>query len=134
VRLPCDAALTETVARFVERLGRQAELGDDRLYWLRLAVDEITTNIAHHGYRDGAGVVDLTGEVFPSGEVRVLIEDDAPPFDPRSYDARARLSVDMPEREPGGLGLLLALSHLDGFDYDHDGGRNRNVLVVRRTP
>ncbi|MFD1934334.1 ATP-binding protein [Nonomuraea mangrovi] len=132
-RLRIDGSNTSmpgVVADFVEALAGEAGLTTHQTYWLRLAADEITTNIAHHGYRGCGGVVDIAGEIEPD-RLRVWIEDDAPPFDPTLYDPAPRLAVPPCQREEGGYGLLLALKKVDEFSYEFVGGRNRNILVMQ---
>lgn len=127
-----DTALPGVVADLVGALAAEAGLTSRQAYWLRLAADEITTNIAHHGYRGGGGVVDIAAEIEPD-RLRVWIEDDAPPFDPTAYDPAPRLAVPPLHREEeGGYGLLLALGKVDEFGYEYAGGRNRNTLIMRR--
>jgi len=60
-RLDCRAGISRQVADFVGSLARQAGLTAGQAYRLRIATDEIATNIAHYGYRDQDGVVDITG-------------------------------------------------------------------------
>ncbi|WP_226899887.1 ATP-binding protein [Nonomuraea phyllanthi] len=123
-------SLPGVVADFIEALAGEAGLTSRQAYWLRLAADEITTNIAHHGYRGEGGVVDLSGEIEPD-RLRVSIEDDAPPFDPGCYDPAPRLAVPPAQRDEGGYGLLLAMGKVDEFHYEYVGGRNRNTLIMR---
>jgi serine/threonine-protein kinase RsbW len=130
--LPCGTDLSEEVGEFVEQLHHEADLPTGRSYWLRLAVDELTTNIAHHGYQDGSGVIDLESGI-EAGQVWILIRDDSPPFDPRSHDVAARLRVTPAERQVGGYGLLLAMAKLDGFDYRREDGRNLAEIRMNRT-
>lgn len=122
---------TDDVADFVGDVAREANLSPGKSYWLRLAVEEITINIGQHGYR-GPGLVRLTSDIGPD-RVWLRIEDEAPAFDPRSHDSGPRLETAPPEREVGGLGLLLALYRLDGFCYERIGGRNRNTLIMFRS-
>jgi serine/threonine-protein kinase RsbW len=134
LRLDAEEDVSRLIADFVGALSRKAELTPRQAYRLRLAVDEITTNVALHGYRDACqGVVDLEGGMDDE-RVWVRIEDDAPEFDPRSHDPEPRLSVPPARREAGGLGLYLALRNVDAFTYDRTGGRNRNTLFIMRTP
>ncbi|MBB2745020.1 UNVERIFIED_ORG: anti-sigma regulatory factor (Ser/Thr protein kinase) [Microbispora rosea subsp. rosea] len=132
LRLDAGASFAGRVAEFVLTLARTGTLHARQAYWLRLAADEITTNIAQHGYGGRGGVIDLEGGV-ETDRVWVRVEDDAPPFDPTRYDPAPRLAADPALREEGGYGLLLALGRLDEFVYDRVGGRNRNILVMRRT-
>ena len=121
----------DELAEFVRSLARQAGLHPRQVYRLRLAADEITTNIAQHGYRGAGGAVTIEGGVEEDG-VWLRIEDTAPPFDPRAHDPGPRLATPPEEGPEGGLGLFLALRGLDHFAYDYVGGRNLNTLVVRR--
>ncbi|MEU6779122.1 ATP-binding protein [Nonomuraea angiospora] len=123
-------SLPGVVADFIEALADGAGLTSRQAYWLRLATDEITTNIAQHGYRGGAGVVELSGEI-EDDRLQVSIEDDAPPFDPAGYDPAPRLALPPALREEGGYGLLLAMGKVDEFRYEYVGGRNRNTLIMR---
>jgi serine/threonine-protein kinase RsbW len=135
LRLRLDAAegVSRPIADFVGALSRKAELTQRQAYRLRLAVDEIATNVALHGYRDArSGVVDLEGGMDDE-RVWVRIEDDAPAFDPRSHDAGPLLEVPPARREAGGLGLYLALRNVDAFTYHRVGERNRNTLFIART-
>jgi anti-sigma regulatory factor (Ser/Thr protein kinase) len=129
--LAADEQISGPVAKFVERLARHAGLTSRQTYRLRLAVDEITTNVAHHGYGDAEGVIDLSGWM-DNDRVWVRIEDDAPPFDPRQHDPSPRLAAGPAQREAGGLGLFLARKGVDEFGYDRIRGRNRNTLVICR--
>ncbi|MCK2220659.1 ATP-binding protein [Actinomadura sp. ATCC 31491] len=122
-------SLPGVVADFVEALAEEAGLSPRRAYWLRLATDEITTNIVQHGYRGRPGVVELAGEI-EHDRLRVSVEDDAPPFDPACYDPAPRLAPPPGQREEGGYGLLLAMGKVDEFRYEYAGGRNRNILIM----
>lgn len=124
------AAPSRLVAGFVGVLAACAGLPPRQAYRLRLATDEITTNIAVHGYRERGGPVDLRGRVEPE-LVRVCIEDEAPPFDPTGHDPAPRVTAG-PTAALGGYGLFLALRSVDQFAYVHVGGRNRTTLCVRR--
>jgi anti-sigma regulatory factor (Ser/Thr protein kinase) len=133
IRLHADNDVTGPVAEFVGFLSRQAGLTARQSYRLRLAVDEITTNVVLHGYRDGRrGVVDVEGGI-EDDRVWVRIEDDAPPFDPKSHQPAIRTSEEAPNPPTeGGYGLFLAFSNVDEFAYDHVGGRNQNTLIMSR--
>lgn len=130
LHLDCGRSAAQEVAAFVGALASQAGLSQHKAYWLRLATEEITTNIAEHGYH-GTGPVRLAGEV-QADKVWVRIEDEAPAFDPRTHDPRPRLKTDPALRAEGGYGLLLALDKLDGFAYERTGGMNSNTLIMCR--
>ena len=110
-------------------------LATDRAYGLSLAIDEVATNIAMHGYKKNG----LTGTISISAEITeealtVILEDTSPEFDARKLAAPPTESLDKPleERPIGGLGVYLAMQNIDGFDYKRAGGINRNSFVMKR--
>ncbi len=130
-RLASGPAAVEAVVRMVDELTGRADLDDDRTYWLRLAADEISTNIANHAYAGAPGVLDV--RLWADDErVTVQLEDEGAPFDLRGHDWQPQLDASLEEREEGGFGLFLALHKLDDFRYDRVRGRNRNRLVMCR--
>ena len=131
LRASDPGAFTREIANVVDDLAGQAGLGSHDAYRLRLAADEITTNIAMHGYRGRSGVVEITGGLDQEW-VWLRIEDEAPKFDP-TRRARSYRPVDPVDGPIGGHGLFLALRSLDNFSYDYVDGRNRNLLRIRRS-
>ena len=94
---------------------------------LALAVTEVCTNIAVHGYRDAAGDIEVH-VARDAGGVHVTILDRAPPFVPD------QASLPSPEAlAEGGYGLGLVRSVIDELHIQPvAGGGNRTVLVKRR--
>lgn len=131
VRVDGGVSLAGEVADLVGELADKAGLTSRQAYSLRLATDEITTNIVHHGYRGGPGVVDLTAG-FDDQRAWVRIEDDAPEFDPRCYEPPTPVQLDPATRPMGGCGLLLALNNVDEFSYQYSQGRNCNTMAMVR--
>ncbi|HWG84026.1 MAG TPA: SpoIIE family protein phosphatase [Deinococcales bacterium] len=123
----------DEIAAFVVTAAEEAGLERKAAYRLRLAVDEIATNIITHGY-DEAG---LSGQVWVSSYLddhclAITIEDEAIPYDPLNASAPDNLDAPLEERQIGGLGVFLTLRGVDEFRYEHVGGRNRNVFVMNR--
>ncbi|BDV42173.1 hypothetical protein GURASL_10960 [Geotalea uraniireducens] len=123
------------IGDYVKRAAAAAGLDSKAAYNLRLAVDEFATNIILHGYQEAG----LSGEVVIRGEMAdnaltIIIEDTGAAFDPRSLKLpeAEELARPIEEREPGGLGIFLALNGVDDFNYERDGDRNRNIFVMRR--
>ena len=120
---------------YVVTAASEAGLNYKATYCLRLAVDEIATNIISHGYQ-GAG---LEGEVtvtavFHPDHLIIKLEDKGKPFDPRQITTPANLKQPLHKRTAGNLGIFLAMWGLDGFHYEHESGYNRNTLIMRHTP
>lgn len=142
--VPGEVASLSAIAEYVIAAGKAAGLDRHAVYRLRLAVDEIATNVVIHGY-DGNGNADGDGNAdgasgsqpgplqvtatIADGAVTVCIEDTGPPYDPR--DAAAAIpEVPLHERDEGGLGLFLATHYADYLDYERDGDKNRNIIRV----
>jgi serine/threonine-protein kinase RsbW len=131
--LPATLESLEPLVKYVLSAAADAGLDRKATYRLRLAVDEIATNIITHGYADA----DLVGDVVVQASVGderlvVTLEDWAPPFDPRQQDGPDHLDKPSHERPIGGLGVFLALKSADGFEYEYRDHKNRNVLSMNR--
>ncbi|MFJ5230893.1 ATP-binding protein [Kitasatospora sp. NPDC088391] len=128
--VPAALGSLHQVADFVRGLADRAGLSTEAAYRLRLAADELATNIVVHGYRGAPGPIRLAGHV-DGQEVRLRFEDDAPPFDPRRTALPPDLDRPLSERRIGGLGVFLALTSVDCFDYERTDGHNVCTLAVR---
>ncbi|MFI7011964.1 ATP-binding protein [Streptomyces sp. NPDC050145] len=131
LRIPADLGSLDAVAAFVLALGDRAGLAQSQLYRLRLAADELATNIVMHGYRGAPGEIAVDGGIGDD-QVWVRFEDDAPAFDPRQGMQPPALDVPLAERQIGGLGVYLAFTAVDSFEYELVAGRNVSTLVMRR--
>jgi anti-sigma regulatory factor (Ser/Thr protein kinase) len=128
-------ALSE-IRSFVGRFGDEAGLDRRAVYRLRLAVDEIASNIVIRGHPASSGapaVIDVEATISP-GELTIVLEDEGPAFDPLGREApdASALAAPIQERPVGGLGVFLAIRGVDEFRYERRDGLNRNVFVVHR--
>ncbi len=125
------------IREFVRSKAAEAGLDKKRAYRLQLAVDEIASNIAIHGYEehDLAGDIEVQAELTADHLVITLV-DEAVPYDPYSEVAPQAQDLDAPleQRTIGGLGVFLAINNVDQFLYRFDHGRNHNIFVVLRAP
>jgi anti-sigma regulatory factor (Ser/Thr protein kinase) len=134
VRLTGDRSPSPCVAALVDRLAGESGLPDRQAYRLRLATDELATNVAEHGYHWAPLPLDLIGG-YDADRVWLRIEDSAPPFDPRLHATRpAPPEEDPAERAPGGYGLLLALRSVDSYEYEYRDGRNLSTVAMTWRP
>jgi anti-sigma regulatory factor (Ser/Thr protein kinase) len=125
----------DAIGQFVLRAAGDAGLDRRTSYRLRLAVDELATNIVVHGYEEAGreGPIVVWSEV-DEAELRLRLEDSAAPFDPHEASAPDGLDRPLEERNIGGLGVFLALRGVDELRYERDGDKNRNTIVVHRLP
>jgi serine/threonine-protein kinase RsbW len=131
--LPATLDSLGPLVQYVLSAAAAAGLDRKASYRLRLAVDEIATNIITHGYADAH----LAGDVVVNASVGdeqlvITLEDWAPAFDPREQENPDHIDKPSHERPIGGLGVFLALKSVDGLDYEYRDNKNRNILKMNR--
>ena len=131
--LTCLASLRNLPAlhELADEACRRAEADEEDTLAVRLAVEEVFSNIVHHGYPPGSpGPVTLTFVIEPPG-LRITIEDEASPFDPGQApvpDLAAAASV----RAIGGLGWHLVFRLMDEVRHEAPGERGNRLVLVKR--
>ncbi len=133
--VPATLEDLETLADFVIQAAREAGLEKKPAYRLRLAVDEIATNIVTHGYQE----MGLTGDIsiyadMDEQTLTITLEDTAVPYNPLEEEevTLEELHKPLEQRELGGLGIFLTLRGVDRFTYERMGNVNRNLFTMRR--
>jgi serine/threonine-protein kinase RsbW len=120
-----------TVRAYVKAAAGAAGLSRQAVYRLVLAVDEVATNIATHGYVGVApGMVAMRAEL-DEASLTIQIEDTGAEY---ALPAPAEVDLPLEQRKIGGFGLLLARRNVDELHYQRFGGRNRHILIVYRNP
>jgi serine/threonine-protein kinase RsbW len=125
----------KSIADFVLTAAAQVGLDKKAAYKLRLAVDEIATNIILHGYEEAGCEGDIhLSAVINDHQLEIALEDSAILYDPQQTQAieTAELQRPLAERQIGGLGVYLAIQGVDQFHYERIGERNRNIFKVKR--
>lgn len=118
------------VADWVEEFCREHGIAQRESNTINVALDEILSNVIHHGYAD-SGVHDIAVTLTSAaGEITVEIEDDGTPFDPTTVPAPT-LTGSLVERDLGGLGLVFVRALVDQIDYQRVAGRNHLKLRWR---
>jgi anti-sigma regulatory factor (Ser/Thr protein kinase) len=119
------------IAQYVMAVAAATDLDKKTSYNLRLAVDEIATNIIIHGYEEAGreGVLDLQA-VVDDQSLTISIEDTGVPYDPTEKPNPDDLDLPIEQRKMGGLGVYLAIHGVDKFIYERVGDRNHNIFVV----
>lgn len=133
--VPATLDALSLIGQKIKDVTAAAGLEKRAAYNLRLAVDEIATNIVLHGYQE-AGII---GDIVVYTEMRedalvITLEDSGVPFDPRSITQPSEedLALPLEERAIGGLGIFLTINGIDRFDYELVDNHNRNIFEVRR--
>lgn len=129
--VPGQLSSLSAIAQYVLAAASRAGLDKKASYKLRLAIDEVATNIIVHGYAEAglAGDITIKAEVSPERLV-IRLEDRAIAFDPTSQQQPDCLDLPLQQRQIGGLGVFLAVDGVDSFDYEFVGGCNHNIFTV----
>src|SRR5579872_1181507 len=104
--VPATLESIDPIVQYVLSAAAVAGLDKKAAYHLRLAVDEIATNIITHGYAEAHTTGDVVVEANVGEEaLTVTLEDWAPAFDPRGLEDPDHIGKPSHERPIGGLGL-----------------------------
>lgn len=131
LRVRADLPSLDAIGEYLGRVAAAAGLDRQTAYRLRLAVDEIATNVVVHGYRKAGQEGELELESTTDAEtLTVFLYDTAPPFDPLSAPT-PDVTAPLADRSVGGLGVYLARRNVDRLGYERVGDRNRTAFTVR---
>ncbi len=122
----------KAIADYVVEAAKAAGLDKKSTYRLRLAVDEVATNIITHGYEEAnlSGKLDLFADINDSA-LTLSVEDTGARYDPyKERSVEEDFDKPLEERAMGGLGVYLAIQGVDKYFYERVGERNRNIFVV----
>lgn len=123
----------DAIAEYTIAAAEVANLDPDTSYNLRLAIDELVTNIIQHGYKAAEDIGPIRLQAILSDRALILtIEDKGIPYDPTQKPPPRDLHLPPEHRQMGGLGIYLAMKSVDRLIYERVGDRNRNVVIVQR--
>jgi anti-sigma regulatory factor (Ser/Thr protein kinase) len=130
------AKMGDTLAKlrsYVTDACREAGVETPAMHRLKLAVDEIATNIISYGYTHDLGTITIASQV-DDNFLTLLLEDQGVEFDPTQRDLPDEDDFNAPleERDIGGWGIFLTLNGVDEFRYERVGDWNRNFFKVKR--
>ncbi|MFL5620667.1 MAG: ATP-binding protein [Gemmatimonadaceae bacterium] len=116
---------------FVDQACARAGVSREVLFDVRLAVEEVVTNVIDHGYAGlPTGPVTVRFHSDPR-QIVVTIEDLARPFDP-SRVAGPDVGAPIEQRAIGGLGWHLVHHLMDEVRHTHGGTHGNRVTLVKR--
>jgi serine/threonine-protein kinase RsbW len=125
----------DLIRHYIADLSQQAGLNKKAGYNLRLAADEIATNIVLYGYEEAGreGNINVLHKLTDE-QLEIIFEDTAAPFDPlaRELPDEEDLTLPLEERKIGGLGIFLTVKGVDEFSYERVADRNRNIFRMNR--
>ena len=135
VGITCEGRLENLVPllAFIDRATAGAGLGAEEAFAVRLAVEEVCTNIIAHGYAGGSSEPVALRVSHQPGSLAVDIEDRAPPFDPAQAPA-PDLRADWADRPIGGVGWHLVRQLVDEVRHAPVPGGGNRVTLVKHLP
>ncbi len=110
-------------------LSRAIGLGPETTGDVRLALEEVISNICRYGYAENRpGRVEVAFRL-EGKSLRIEIRDDGRPFNPLTEAPEPDLSRPFEERAIGGLGVFLVRRIMDRVNYGFEDGRNVFTMV-----
>jgi serine/threonine-protein kinase RsbW len=93
------------------------------LHDVRIALDEVLSNIIRHGYSEAEGEIVVKATVS-SEKLLLEVRDRALPFNPLE-SPEPDMRMDFADRPAGGLGIYMVRRLMDGVEYTYESGENR---------
>ncbi len=124
----------DQVHQALSDLQARHEISETPLTAMRLALDELVTNVIEHGFAQQADAnhqnpyLAVRLRYFPD-EIEATLEDNGPAFDPAARPP-ADTNLAVQHREIGGLGLYLVRQSVDSITYERRG--DRNCVTIRK--
>jgi len=115
---------------FVEAFCKGAEVPREDCLKANLVIEELFLNTVKHGHSGGSDAPVWITLSAGEGEVTLVYEDRAPPFNPFARATREMLEALAQTRREGGLGVILAHGLTSSAEYSYVFGRNRIRLKL----
>ena len=130
--LPAHSESLTPIMDHVVAKATSAGLDKKAIYRLRLAVDEVATNVVKYAYpKDQADATIEVHTQISEPSIAITLVDRGKPFNP--HEARMPdVTQDAEDRPIGGLGVYLAIRNVDKFLYERAADQNRNTFVMNR--
>ena len=114
---------------FVDRACARAGLAPSTALDVRLATEEVVTNVIEHGYAGAGGPLTVRVHHEPARFV-VVVEDRAPLFDPATIPL-VETGAPIERRTIGGLGWHLATRVMDEVRHERAVPRGNRLTLVK---
>lgn len=121
------------IAEFVTRAAREAELSDDDVFHVEMAVDEACSNVIEHAYAEVGGDIELTCTVLEPGQLSIIIRDHGRPFDPASVpEPNVSNGAKFDAMQQGGLGLYFMRKLMDEVRFQFVPEHGNTLYMTKR--
>jgi anti-sigma regulatory factor (Ser/Thr protein kinase) len=119
----------ERLSKAVAEFGKKNNLSSEVIYDVRLALEEVVSNIINYGFEDNYEH-QISIEMNLQGEILTMkIKDDGKPFNPLEVK-NTNLEKPLDERETGGMGIYIVQQLMDELRYSRE--KDNNILFLRK--
>ena len=94
---------------------------------IRIAVDEIFSNIARYAYHPSSGSVAI--RIAVDDYITIEFEDRGRPYNPLAADD-PDITLSAEERDIGGLGIFIVKKIMESVEYRREG--EKNILTIKK--
>ena len=129
ITLPATDSALQAATDFVEGELEKAECSMRASMQITVALEELFVNVAHYAYPDKDGDVLLVVSI-EDDIACISLEDSGVPFNPLTKDD-PDVTLDIAERDIGGLGIFMVKKTMDSFDYSYENGKNIVTFTKR---
>ena len=120
---------------FVTSCAREQGFTGEKISEIELALEEVLVNIIKHAYKECGidGEIEITCTIDDDRSLVIEIADSGTPFDIFS-SREPDISLDISERQIGGLGIFFVKKLMDEVRYRREDDQNKLTLVIHNTP
>ncbi|MBP6940838.1 MAG: ATP-binding protein [Syntrophorhabdaceae bacterium] len=127
IRVPAKLDHLHALIDMVSNCAKEQGLGEKRINEIEIAAEEALVNIFHYAYQGQEGDVEISCRVERGRTFIIEIIDSGMPFDPFSV-SEPDTTLDVAERQIGGIGVFLIKKLMDEVTYQRD--NNKNILKL----
>lgn len=129
IKLPADIQYWEELETYMSREFEQNNIPKDRIMKTLMAVEEIFVNIAHYAYPKNKGFVWIKN-FMAENMYQITFIDEGTPYNPLEK-ADPDITLNLEDREIGGLGIFMVKNIADKVDYHHIGNQNQFTIGIK---
>jgi anti-sigma regulatory factor (Ser/Thr protein kinase) len=126
-----DIKMLDSMMAWARQMIGQLALPSNEMRKIEIALEEALVNIINYAYKEPGGAIEILCQLDPSASIEFTIKDKGQPFNPLLQYAKGRLSMEIEEREEGGLGIFLMRSLMDDVRYERQPPYNILTLIKK---
>lgn len=129
IRVSAKLEHLHTLIDIVSNCAKEQGLSGKRINEIEIATEEALVNIFRYAYQGQEGDVEISCRTEDGGTFIIQIIDSGMAFNPLSL-SEPDTTLDIGDRQIGGVGVLLIRKLMDDVIYRRDGDKNILELVV----